>query len=82
VIDLLTHPTRERREHAVFKALLRIVPNLEDRIMAGSEDDLTEIADSVSSSHYILVHFISLCSFVKGHPAPGATTRNLSREIF
>jgi hypothetical protein len=40
--------SRERREHAVFKALLSLVPNMEERIMTGSKDDLTEIADLAS----------------------------------
>ncbi|KIM88178.1 hypothetical protein PILCRDRAFT_51494, partial [Piloderma croceum F 1598] len=35
----------ERREHRVFKRLLNLVPNLEERIMTGSEEELTEVAD-------------------------------------
>jgi hypothetical protein len=32
----------------VFKELLKIVPNLEENIMTGTEEDVTAIADLVS----------------------------------
>jgi len=47
-LNLLTFSPREHRERAVFRALLSSVPNLEECIMTGSEDDLTEIAGLVS----------------------------------
>ena len=48
--SFLPPPSRsERREHKVFEELLRTIPNLEERIMTGSEEDLTEIADQVST---------------------------------
>jgi hypothetical protein len=47
-LHFLTFLSRERQEHAVFKALLTLIPNFEERIMTGSEDNLAEIADSVS----------------------------------
>lgn len=35
----------ERREHKVWKELLKTVPNLEEQIMTGSVETMTEIAD-------------------------------------
>ncbi|KIM87313.1 hypothetical protein PILCRDRAFT_63295 [Piloderma croceum F 1598] len=35
----------EHRKHQVFKQLLNLVPNLKERIMTGSEEELTEVAD-------------------------------------
>lgn len=40
-------PTRERREHRIFKHLLRMVPGLEDRVMEGSDEDFVHIAELV-----------------------------------
>ena len=39
----------KRRERKVFKELLKIVPNLEECVMTGSEEDLADIADLVST---------------------------------
>jgi hypothetical protein len=52
-LHFLTFLTRERQEHAVFKALLTLIPNFEERIMTGSEDNLAEIANSAS---FIFIH--------------------------
>jgi hypothetical protein len=38
---------RERREHHIFRALLNTVPGLEERIMTGSEDEVTIVAELV-----------------------------------
>jgi hypothetical protein len=40
-------PWRERREHAIYKELLRTIPKLEERLMTGSEDEVTIIAELV-----------------------------------
>jgi hypothetical protein len=37
----------------VFKELLKIVPNLEERVMTGSEEELTDITDLVSITPHI-----------------------------
>lgn len=39
---------REKREHAIFRALLNMVPNLEERIMNGSTEEVKLVADLVS----------------------------------
>jgi len=39
---------RQRREYRVFEALLQMVPGLEDRLMNGSENDVVDMAESVS----------------------------------
>ena len=38
---------RDRREYHVFKQLLQMVPGLEQRIINGSEADLSHVADLV-----------------------------------
>ena len=47
-LHFLTFFSRERQEHVVFKALLTLILNFEEQIMTGSEDNLAEIANSVS----------------------------------
>lgn len=42
-------PTSEQREHGIFRALLGIVPGLEERIMNGSPEEIKLVADLVSS---------------------------------
>lgn len=42
------HLDRQRREYHVFETLLQIIPGLEDRLMNGSENDIVEMAESVS----------------------------------
>jgi len=39
---------RERREHRIYQELLKAIPGLEERIVNGSEDELTVIAELVS----------------------------------
>lgn len=75
---------REGREHRVYKELLRMVPNLEERVMTGSEQDLIEVADLVSIITTIhLTNTVNLSfSFVKGQLEPGAMTPKLSKGIF
>jgi hypothetical protein len=67
----------------VFKELLKIVPNLEERLMTGSEEDLVIIADLVGTSPTVRVQpFTSsdyLCSFAKGHQAPGVMIQRASK---
>jgi hypothetical protein len=70
----------------VFKALLTLIPNSEEQIMTGSEDNLAEIADSVS--------FVFICrsppfesaaelmySSAKGRPEPEAMIPNHSKAM-
>lgn len=38
---------RERKEYAVFKELLRMIPSLEARLMESSEEAVISIADLV-----------------------------------
>ena len=38
---------RERKEFEVFRELLRMVPSLEARLMASSEDEVIHIAELV-----------------------------------
>lgn len=52
---------RERRENKVFKELLKIVPNLEARIMTGSEEELANIADQVSTIPIVRPHAVVYC---------------------
>lgn len=44
---VLTRMVREQREHKLFRALLNTVPNLEERIMNGSQEDTKHVADLV-----------------------------------
>ncbi|KIJ64395.1 hypothetical protein HYDPIDRAFT_28335 [Hydnomerulius pinastri MD-312] len=45
--DIESLPTVERREHTVFRELLRMVPGLEARLMASAEDEVIHIADLI-----------------------------------
>ncbi|KAI6001404.1 hypothetical protein EDD15DRAFT_2124255, partial [Pisolithus albus] len=36
-----------RKEYSVFRELLKIVPNLEDRIMSSSEQDVIAVAELI-----------------------------------
>ena len=65
IIDVsLITPTgifpRERREHRVFDKLLQMVPGLEERLLTGSEEEITFVAELVSlrSSFVIDLFFI------------------------
>lgn len=42
---------RERREHLLFRGLLGMVPNLEERIMNGSSEEIKLAAELVGFSH-------------------------------
>lgn len=46
--DLL-YVFRERKEYAVFRDLLRMIPGLEGRLMESSEEEVVAIADLVMS---------------------------------
>jgi hypothetical protein len=46
--DYFTH--RQRREHRVFRTLLHMVPGLEERLIAGSDDEAVVVAELVSTS--------------------------------
>jgi hypothetical protein len=47
----MTFPnSRDRREHRIFKQLLQMVPGFEQRIMDGTEADLSHVADLVRHS--------------------------------
>ena len=39
---------RERREYAIFKELMKLVPKLQERIIMGSEEEVIIVADLVS----------------------------------
>jgi len=39
----------ERREHRVFDTLLKSIPNLEERLMVSSEEEIAMIADLASA---------------------------------
>ena len=41
--------TRERKEYSVFRELMKMVPNLEDRLMSSSEEGVMAIAELVST---------------------------------
>ncbi|TEB29041.1 hypothetical protein FA13DRAFT_1632636, partial [Coprinellus micaceus] len=41
------HTSRERRELRIFRQLLRLVPNLEDRLMECSEEELMSVANMI-----------------------------------
>jgi hypothetical protein len=52
------NPSREKREHHVFKSLLQMIPGLEQRLMETSEEEIGLIGDLVSYdclSHPILI---------------------------
>lgn len=38
----------ERREYAIFKELMKLVPKLQERIIMGSEEEVIIVADLVS----------------------------------
>jgi hypothetical protein len=65
---------RERREYAIFKELIKSVPKLEERIMTGSDEEVTIVADLVSSTFHLypVAHRVTLLlfSFAKGYPGP------------
>lgn len=39
---------RERREHCVFTHLLQMIPELEERLMSGSDEEVLHVAELVS----------------------------------
>lgn len=45
---LMTNVIRERQEDKVFRELLKMCHGLEDRLLDGSDEDVTNIADLVS----------------------------------
>lgn len=49
-LELFTESYRERKEHEVYLALLRMVPGLEERLMTGDTDTLQSVAMLVSRS--------------------------------
>ncbi|KAH7917440.1 hypothetical protein BV22DRAFT_1052428 [Leucogyrophana mollusca] len=42
-----TYPSSERREHAAFQELLKIIPNFEARLVEASEDDIIAMAELI-----------------------------------
>jgi hypothetical protein len=58
---------------------MKIIPNFEERIMTGDEDNLTEIAWLVGTA--LIVHHtredILSCSFAKAQQGQEVTTRRL-----
>lgn len=47
---------REAREHKLFRALLHMVPNLEERVMNGSQEEVKHVADLVGLFPFCLLH--------------------------
>ena len=47
ILPLTLDIHRERKEYAVFRELLRLVPGLEGRLMESSEEQVIHIADLV-----------------------------------
>ena len=63
--------------------MLNLVPNLEERIMTGSEEELTEVADLVSPVLTIRMWLSYLYnSFAKEPLEPEETTQKLSKATF
>jgi hypothetical protein len=63
---------RQRREHRVFAVLLQMVPNLEQRLMEGSDEDLVAIADLVRCAQpFVYIIFIPI----------GASTRCFECQV-
>lgn len=50
---------REAQEHAAFETLLKLVPNLTDRLADGSEEEVSHIAAMVSCSSCFCIKFHS-----------------------
>ena len=48
---LIVFIVRERREHRVYDTLLKVVPNLEERLMNASEEEVGMIAELASINH-------------------------------
>jgi hypothetical protein len=46
---------RERREHRIFRVLIRMVPGLEERLMDGSDEDVVHIAELVRGLTFLLL---------------------------
>lgn len=51
---------RERREHAIFKELLKTIPGLEERLVQGSEDELAIVAELVGTREFVVVLYLIL----------------------
>jgi hypothetical protein len=51
---------RERREHAIFKELLKTIPGLEERLVQGSEDELAIVAELVGTHEFVVVLYLIL----------------------
>ena len=45
---------RQRREHQVFSVLLQMVPNIEVRLMEGTDQDVASIANMVYLPLFLL----------------------------
>jgi hypothetical protein len=60
--------SRERREHRVFDKLLQMVPGLEERLLTGSEEEITFVAELVSlrSSFTINLFFMGVLDTERG----------------
>jgi hypothetical protein len=61
---------RERREHAVYRLLLSMVPGLEERLMNSSEAEIRMISDLVSFGmclKSILTSYLSMVRSKRGH---------------
>jgi hypothetical protein len=60
---------RQRREHDVFQALLKMVPGLEERLTEGIEGDVATIAEMVSHELCIstILYYANIVGVTKGH---------------
>jgi hypothetical protein len=53
-IELTRANDRQRHEYEVFKELLKSIPGLEERILAGSDNEIRVVADLASDSFFTI----------------------------
>ena len=78
--SLITFVFRELREHRVYDTLLKMIPNLEERLMNASEEEVAMIAELAGVEEL----FDPTCtdngsSYKRGLRVPGPTIRRASR---
>lgn len=62
-LELFTESYRERKEHEVYLALLRMVPGLEERLMTGDTDTLQSVAMQVSQKSCLYHCLLAIQAF-------------------
>lgn len=70
---------RERREYKVYRQLLQMVPGLEERLVSGSDEEVTHIGDLVciALTVFLSVSFQIPCRFKKGPRPPDQTIQRV-----